>query len=239
MTQIYGVSYRRFGQELEKGFNRYKDKIQEYLIFKIEYGAFIKSFIETFWKYQRSLSLYKLREFFQVIVKDLSREDIELSWTVLDQSKININYNKFKERKLDFKENLLGRSQFSVYEPTATKNYAKIRNSAQANFIHSLDASINMYILEKADYPIFPIHDAWCIPLGKTKELQNSLSEIYFKIADNNLVLKKLIEEFVNLLSETVSEEAGQSFRKYCEEKVEIGNYNPSCLRNCKFMVYY
>lgn len=239
MTQIYGISYRKFSQDLERGFKKNKEKLEQYFIKSVEYSFIIENFIKSFWAFQRQLSLYKLREFFEKIVKNLKKEDMDLSWTVLDKSKINVNYKMFKEKNLDFKENILGRLRMQFYEPINMKNYSKIRTSAQANFIHSIDAYINMSIIEKFNKPIFTIHDAWGVPMGSSETLKQLIRDIYFKISDKNLVFQQLIFDFVTLLSDTVSKEAGESFKKYCEEKILIGTYDPNSILLCKYMIYF
>lgn len=228
MTQVYGVSYYNVRNTLQRTFKEKEEKLKIYLQENIIYTELISSFTNEFWKYLLDLPLFKLREFFLYIINNLSKADKELSWTVLSNSKVSINYQKHITAKLDFKENILGRMTHTHKEVLNQKNFKKMNTSAQANYIHSIDAAINMYILEKHKSSIFPIHDAWGVGMGQSIELQNSVKEIYHKIATDNFVLKKLISDFVKIISDTVSVSAGLGFKEYCEKNIELGNYNPN-----------
>lgn len=239
MTQIYGVTYSNVTNQLKKKFKEKEKWIRQFLIKDIKYSDFIKIFIKNFWDYLKRLPLYKLKNFLKMIIDKLAKEDIELSWTVLDQSKIIVNYQKSVEKKYDFKENILGRIQFTNKEPLKKIDYCKMKTSAQANFIHSFDAGINMYILENYKSSIFSIHDAWGIGMGNSEDLKNLIKNIYYKIAIDNRVLKKLINDFIKILSETISAETGKSFKKYCETNLKTGNYDPNSIFLSKYMIYF
>jgi len=242
MTQVYKVSYRKYSNDIEKGFRKKKEILKHYFIISDDvegYNKFIHVFKNKFWTYLHNLPLYKFNDFFMQMIDELKKNDKSLSWFVLNESYINVQYQKEVKLRKDFKEHLIGRFRYSVTQYTTEKNYRKLKSSAQAHFIHSLDAYVNMSTLEQFNGPIFPIHDAWGVQMGKSEDLKALIRVVYYKLSYQNLVLKQLIADFVKIITETVSEEAGESFRIYCEKNLKPGNYDPTNLFNCKYMVYF
>lgn len=91
-----------------------------------------------------------------------------IKWNVFDCSTVTVNYKNVKKKRHNFNETSLGygRYQHQFLVTVNNRNYAKQIRSMQANFIHSLDAYVNYYILLNYNYPIYPNHDSW----GKAKK---------------------------------------------------------------------
>jgi hypothetical protein len=239
MTQLYGVTFRKVSHDLRFSFSKNEKLLCEFLHQNIDYSFFVEKFIKTFWDFLRQLPLFKLRSFFDTINKFLEQKNAVLSWTVLENSQIVVDYRRHKNKKLDFKDQILGRTQVTAREGSLERDYKKQKTSAQANFIHSIDAYINFCILSNYSSSIFSNHDSWGVGMGTTETLRSLVATIYKDLAINNDVLKGFIVEFSELLKVTVSDEASQSFLNFCSKELDLGSYDPENLTLCKYMVYF
>jgi DNA-directed RNA polymerase len=239
MTQLYGVTFRKVSQDLRFAFSKNEKILSDFLHQNIDYNSFVENFIKEFWEFLRQLPLFKLRSFFETINKFLEKKNAVLCWTVLDNSQIVIDYRQHRHKKLDFKDQILGRTQVMTYDESLERDYKKQRTSAQANFIHSIDAYINFRILSTYSSSIFSNHDSWAVGMGNTESLRSLVAIVYKDLAVNNAVLKGFMFEFSELLKTTVSEEASDSFLKFCAKELDLGSYDPEDLTLCKYMVYF
>lgn len=107
---------------------------------------------------------------FKLLGKYLKAKDLPLRWQVLQLNEITVDYRKREIKTLDKKNSTLSRTipQYIISNETKEKNYRKIIRSSQANFIHSLDAFINFYVLSQFKKDIYSLHDAWAIPMGES-----------------------------------------------------------------------
>lgn len=238
MTQFYEVSYQKVFKELYEGFFKNEKKLKLFLKKNIIYKEFEIFFCKSFWKYLRQLPLFNLRILFNKVISILKTNQLPLSWSVFNASKIVVDYRKTKKIKYDLKDNFLGRKQIIVKKSLSEKDFSKIRTSAMANFIYSLDAYINISVLSKYDSVIFSNHDSWGIGMGQASKLQKILREVYYDLAKDNIMLQNLIDEFCKLNLQN-SEKISKGFIEYCKKNLKVGNYNPEDLLLCKFIIYY
>jgi len=216
------------------GFEQYK------VSFNIEgYEEFVKNFIKKFWYYLKGLDLYILKDLFQILGKYLKVKDLPLRWNVLKVNEITVDYRKRAIKKCDIKNSSLLKDRYTYHVSTETveKNYRKIIRSSQANFIHSLDAFINLYVLSQFKKDIYSIHDAWAIPMGESLVLLDLVRTGYSILSEQ--ALEQCLINFKIELKNSVGDKAVEAFSKYCEEKLKKGTLDLNKLKLSKFICYY
>lgn len=236
MTQFYGISYLKFSSTLKKAFLGKNTEFKSFLNPTVNYDEFIDLYIKEYWLHMQNLPLFKLKNFFQIIGK-LLKKGGNLSWKMLDTSHVEIDYKKLKKQRIDFKGNEVKRHQFQYLESTDNINYQKQIRSAQANFIHNLDAFVNMYILENYSDVLYSNHDAWAVGMGQSYIIRKILIEAYTIVGTE--VYPKIIAEFATLLNNISGPTAKESFLKHCEKNMKRGEYNINSLQKLKYVAYF
>lgn len=237
MTQAYNIGYLNFADKLKRGFLDKSNK--KYFESIKEYNTFIKYFTTSFWNYLQKLDLFLLRDFFKIFGFFLRKYNLPLSWPVFDKNKITADYMLQKHRKIDMKSGplLVERVQHNYLEASLDRDYRKIIRSAQANFIHSYDAFINLYVLSKFKGEIYSNHDAWAVCMGKSEELRLIVSEGYSILAGE--AFDNCILYFKKELRENVGEAAEAAFSAYCDLELKKGNLDIEKLKLSKFVCYF
>ena len=181
MTENYEVSKNGFIKYFLKNINLNDfslDKQEEILQIINKFFYFLRKDNDWF--------KYKIIEIYNFLFK--KKFLIETT----DESVIDINYYKTKTNSFEFKYKKTRYSK-KLISLTNEKNLVKTKRSNKANYVHTLDASLNRSIINTAmsnNINIIGIHDCWMVNYTNTTKLLTiiniKMNETYHDLGLNN-----------------------------------------------------
>jgi DNA-directed RNA polymerase len=122
----------------------------------------------------------------QEIGKAIKRGATEIEWCTPSGFIVHQRFMKVKTQKVDLQ--LMGRVQVTVaVDESDTVDINHHKNATSPNLIHSLDASILHFTVERFDAPITLIHDSVLCRATDMGSLSTVVREVYMKLfADND-----------------------------------------------------